>query len=384
MASVPSLKVRLTAYAVGIVILLALVEGGARLALYLKDQQPWPPVPLNMLDDYEVKDPDRPWLWRLKLGYRKTIRELITEKKATGHVLGAEILERWVREYKMDLDSAALEVNPQGLKGPPLDPLDYPFRILTIGDSCTFGAFIDYFAYPRALERTLRERGLHVEVANGGVEGYSPHHALARIEEFKALKPAVTTIYIGWNALYSTQIEKEFQSSATITLFKRVWNRFVSYWATDKRAYLMVSQTKRADRDAREVRQAAAMDIPFVGDVERIVREMQASGSRVVLLTLPGLYVPEETPSARAMEIGHLPSYTDNPYVLAALADNYNARLRQLSQKTGAELIDLAEWSKTALQPRDKNFFDSVHLELEAQAKLGVFLASELAVKISQ
>lgn len=93
------------------------------------------------------------------------------EKKATGHVLGAEILERWVREHGLDLDAMAMEVNPEGLKGPPLDPINYPIRILTIGDSCTFGAFVDYFAYPRALERTLRERGFAVEVANGGMEG---------------------------------------------------------------------------------------------------------------------------------------------------------------------------------------------------------------------
>ncbi len=58
------------------------------------------------------------------------------------------------------------------------------------------------FPYARAMERELRRDGVDVEVVNAGVEGYSPVDVVARLDELRALRPDVTTVYIGWNALY--------------------------------------------------------------------------------------------------------------------------------------------------------------------------------------
>ena len=62
---------------------------------------------------------------------------------------------------------------------------------------------------------------------------------------------------------------------------------------------------------------------------------MQAAGSRVVILTLPGLYQTDRDPSPRALEIGHLPTFTDNPFVLARMAELYSELSGRLPATVG-------------------------------------------------
>jgi hypothetical protein len=102
------------------------------------------------------------------------------------------------------------------------------------------------------------------------------------------------------------------------------------------------------------------------------------------LVTLPGLYAMDEEPSDLALQVGHLPTFTDNPYVLAKMSEQYNIALRNLAAQRGLLVIDLEQWSKTALQPRDQYFFDSVHLYEEGQAMIGLYMAQELSPLLTQ
>ena len=54
-----------------------------------------------------------------------------------------------------------------------------------------------------------------------------------------------------------------------------------------------------------------------------------------------------------------------------------------MAQHSGLQVIDLEKWSAVALQPRDKYFFDSVHLYEEGQAMIGMEIAAELAPTFS-
>jgi lysophospholipase L1-like esterase len=86
----------------------------------------------------------------------------------------------------------------------------------------------------------------------------------------------------------------------------------------------------------------------------------------------------DEEPSPQALKVGHLPLFTDNPYVLAKISEEYNKRLRSLAQRHGLLLVDLEEWSHDALKPRDQFFFDSVHVYEEGQTRIGQYLAQQL------
>jgi hypothetical protein len=114
------------------------------------------------------------------------------------------------------------------------------------------------------------------------------------------------------------------------------------------------------------------------------VDEMQAAGSRVVLVTLPGLYASDRDPSPRALEIGHLPAFTDNPFVLARMAERYNDQLRRLASERGLGLVDLDSWCRQELRPADEHFVDSVHLDERSQERAGTFLAQALAPLINE
>jgi hypothetical protein len=116
-----------------------------------------------------------------------------------------------------------------------------------------------------------------------------------------------------------------------------------------------------------------------MADIEELVRAMQSAGSRVVLVTLPGLYTLDSPPTEKALQIGNLPAFTNNPYVLAKMSERYNAELRSLADREHLPVIDLDRWSRTALTPREAHFMNAVHLDEEAQEMAGRYIADELA-----
>jgi lysophospholipase L1-like esterase len=382
-------------------VLVALVEGGARLwsawrerrdqARALATGPPLTPAQAEAtaralgLDDYEMADPRRRGRWRLRPGYRATFAEMLARKRAAGRSLTVRHMEQAGPALRIAAGETAVEVNADGYRGPALDPAGRRFRILALGDSCTFGTPLsERYPYARVMERELRALGHDVEVVNGGVEGYAPDDVLARIDEFAALRPQLVTLYVGWNALYRERFIEDARGARrylhSARLLSRVLEaaraRLSDRHQTAVEAY---ERPRRAEREARELRLLEEYVPSFFPAVIRIVEAMQAAGSRVVILTLPGLYATNESPSPRALAIGHLPTFTDNPLVLARMAERYNEALRALARERGIDLVDLDRWARDALLPAEDHFIDSVHLDERGQERLGVHLAEALA-----
>ena len=61
------------------------------------------------------------------------------------------------------------------------------------------------------------------------------------------------------------------------------------------------------------------------------------------------------------------------------MTERYNQALREIALENQLQVIDLEVWSRTALQPRDEYFFDSVHLNEEGLALIGSYMAAELS-----
>ena len=336
------------------------------------------------LDRYEMADPEKPSRWRLRSGYSETLAEAIRAKEDTGRILGAKRLRKRGQRLGIVPDEVIYQINSSGFIGPEIGRSKSRRRVLCIGDSCTFGSLFQYFSYPRTMEREFEFLGHSSEVINAGVEGYSPRHVLHRIEELKALRPDWTTIYIGWNPLYeegglSRLVGGAKYSWAAIRLFARIWKR-ASWWerGNQEAALELYRDEKRPDRDAAYLALIESYQFAFLSDLEKLVDEMESVGSRVALLTLPCLYVMDEQPSPRALRAGHLPYFTDNPFVLAKVAEVYNKRIKELAKRRNLLLIDLATWSLTALTPREDFFFDSVHLVEEGQVMVGRKVAGDL------
>jgi lysophospholipase L1-like esterase len=375
-------RVQIAVVAIVLAAMALVVEGGARLFFAVKEELRAKIVRVDpsVLDEYEMPDPVHPWNWRPKPGYSATINQIMVAKRNANKVLADKLIEDRVVKLQVPRDRVIMRINDDGFKGPEIDKTHSKLRILTIGDSCTFGTMFDEYSYPRTLERELNRLGKAVEVINAGVEGYAPANVLGRIDEFKALRPEITTIYIGWNALYaepaSYGVEYYLKS---VRLFRKAYEKgrekIVGRTEMALEAY---RKPKHARRDAPEVLALDGFQPIFMADLEKIITEMRASGSEVVLITLPGLFIMDEEPSPQALKVGHLPTFTDNPYVLAKISMEYNKRIRRLAKSEDLLLIDLEEWSRESLKPRDQFFFDSVHVYEEGQMRIGQYLAEQL------
>jgi len=375
-------RVQIVVTAIVLAAMALVVEGGARLFFAVKEELRAKIVQVDpsVLDEYEMPDPVHPWNWRPKPGYSATINQIMVAKRNANKILADKLIEDRVVKLEVPRDRVIMRINDDGFKGPEIDKTHSKLRILTIGDSCTFGTMFDEYSYPRTLERELNRLGKAVEVINAGVEGYAPANVLGRIDEFKALRPEITTIYIGWNALYA---EPEGYGAEyylkSVRLFRRAYEKVrEKIVGRTEMALEAYSKPKHARRDAPEVLALDGFQPIFMADLEKIITEMRASGSEVVLLTLPGLFVMDEEPSPQSLKVGHLPTFTDNPYVLAKISMEYNKRIRRLAKSEDLLLIDLEEWSRESLKPRDQFFFDSVHVYEEGQMRIGQYLAEQL------
>lgn len=97
--------------------------------------------------------------------------------------------------------------NPLGLRGDPVRE-DGSIRILSIGDSCTWGWGVGQDeAYPTVLQRLLDERygAGRYQVLNAGVPGYTSYEGLIDLRERGlALKPAIVIAGYGFNETFHT------------------------------------------------------------------------------------------------------------------------------------------------------------------------------------
>jgi len=173
----PRLSVRFAAVFVVLLCAFLIVEGLSRLVFAYQDELMGSSVLSNLvrgemvLDPYEIASPTIGEHWNLRPGYPFS-----------------------------DTSESQYRINQDGMRGPEIDKNHSRLRILTLGDSVTFG--LGSVTYPRIIEGALEEAGLSVEVINGGVEGYAPRNLLYEIDRYIGLNPEVVTIFIGWNALY--------------------------------------------------------------------------------------------------------------------------------------------------------------------------------------
>lgn len=367
-----------------LIFLLMVSEGSARLYYSYLDRASSvkPPVSPAVLNPYQAVDPVHPENWILRPGFGIEGEDIKKAKEESGKVLFLQYLNSQNQQGEN-----GVYINSDGFRGPEIDNTHSKLRILTIGDSCTFGLMNDKTTYPRVIEGELVSAGIDAEVINGGVEGYSPYNVLLRIEDFKKLKPDITTIYIGWNGLYGeTQYLNSIERKISIIrLINDAYKGFkIKTTSEQEMALAEYKKEKKPDPEALEVQRLKKYVPSMMGDIEKIIKEMQSIGSTVVIITLPGLYVMDEIPSKKSLEIGHLPVFTNNPFVLAIMTERYNMELRNIARRYGLKVVDLDKWSKESLKPRDKYFFDSVHLYEEGQIMIGKYVSNELIDEIKE
>lgn len=230
-----------------------------------------------------------------------------------------------------------LRVNALGFRGEAFDRQrrsEDPPRIICLGDSCTFGWFVDdAHTYPVLLQKRLAEGGFKAQVINAGVPGYSSWQARVWCEEeLFSLRPDVLVLYVGWNDLFEADPVADSQKSPRAKKWAFLMRK--SQFLTLLRHSLTRLKDMRAGPSAPGDRRYTNFDPRFYRyQMEWILQASETRGIRVMLLTLPTSHPPSSDviASGGAEAKRHM------------LYRTYNQSIHRLGERRGTVLVDLAK-----------------------------------------
>ncbi len=291
-------------------------------------------------------------------------------------------------------------INADGFVGPALEA-DGPdlWRIVAVGDSCTYGSADDIDTYPAMLDALLAERerpGLRYEVVNAGISGLNSDLALRRLRsKVLPLEPDLVTIYIGWNDLMKFDPLAQQGGSARWTGVARLLDRLWLVKGLRKLLFFHLRPVLRPPATGPESRTGRFADFRpaiYEDNLRAMISESRAAGARVLLLTLPSV-VRRDMTADELRAAGVVFPYFPSAYAVGDfvdLIDSYNRSVERVAREEGVPVADLAATFESLGSPRPY-FYDTMHpnhegrqvvagalLEaLQAEALLGPPVAGE-------
>ena len=274
--------------------------------------------------------------------------------------------------------SIIFRINSQGFKGPEISKVKTGLRILTIGNSCTFGPPIDYYAYPRIIERELLQKNYSVEVINAGVKGYNFDRVMLRLDDLLKYDPDLVTIYLGWNHTIGRADPKKSQW---------LYRHFDLY----KIFYHLIINTKDTDRYAVDHTNTYydSTDLIFknydfsydMDDLNDLISAIQTkSKAKAAVITLAGLLDYRVKPDAKAIQMEYPIASTNNLFAYETLTQQYNDALRNfVKAHPDVYLFDLETFIFNTFKDRRSNYYvDSVHPNAIGYEFFGKYLADAI------
>jgi lysophospholipase L1-like esterase len=298
-------------------------------------------------------------------------------------------------------DGGGIRVNRLGFRGPEVPTLkkEGVFRIVAIGDSCTFGLAGEACPYPARLQWHLRERGDAVayEVINAGVEGYSSEYGLRLLEaRIPALHPDIVTIYIGWNDLYMTDPRRRHAAEPDgesppaphdpprgrlAAALREGLDRLYLAQFLRRTLYLEIPRLlarPEGDRSPQEQAIHPGMAEAYQGRLRKMIRAVRAMGAVPVVMTLPTIL--SSPTSAQGLAILHYPEWAhSDPGFFRRVVDAWNEAIRAVASDERAVLIDNARFIDALGRKKEALFFDTLHMHCQGYELLAQNISSELA-----
>lgn len=326
-------------------------------------------------------------------GISKTVHELSENLKAQNKKIGLKLLQRCVEEYNLSDDFKIFQINSHGFKGPEFD-IPKPnsvFRILAIGDSCTWGPNYDMLNYPRIMESELRRRkgnGKKIEVVNAGVLGFNLESVLKRMDEYLKVEPDLVTFYIGWNRTIHRADPKKnrflYRHSAFYKLF---YHGLVNRSGLSGPKSEHIGKGTYFDKNEPLITMLRRHDFSYdIKDLSQIIRTFKREypDCRFAVITLAGLFDERVEPDKEALNKAYRTAFTNNLFSWVVLVRKYNEELRAFCSGRDILLIDFEAWALENFIPRSEHYVDPVHLSNQAYEKMGKFFAEEILSRIMQ
>jgi lysophospholipase L1-like esterase len=277
---------------------------------------------------------------------------------------------------KPGFDEGGIRIDSLGFRGPEVSLQKAPgtYRIVTLGDSATFGPREVECAYPYLLPGLLAPRP--IEVVNAGVEGYRSDRALVHLErDVLPLRPDLVTVFIGWNDLYQTDPNVE---SDQLALQASPLTRLLGLSdaaQTFRRVFFGRIQGQRAQASGGSTLPPDYQPLGYGERLRSIIRASRAGGAQVLVFTWPTILSDAMSPAAIAK--AHYPPYTTSLDELRALYQRYQAMLRRVAAEEDVPVVDNA-----AIFPDDRKadlFSDTAHFSCEGQAMVARNVADAIA-----
>lgn len=243
-------------------------------------------------------------------------------------------------------------------------------RVLCVGDSTVFGVAPDSAPWPAQLQALLdKSHPLQYEILNAGVNGFSAFNVLRRAELLmRQLRPDALLVSVLANDLWGHNPADYPDYSTALP---------PSYWI-EGRPYPEKTPAERRQFPDRET----FTPPNFAVALQQMVATCREQGAKPILCTVAGLFpTPGKPISAYQRAVMHYPAWIgDDPSPsMRLLYDRYNATIRQVAEKTGADLIDVADYFDTHYDDaRGPLFFDTCHALAEGNAAVAEGVARRL------
>ena len=322
-------------------------------------------------------------------GINQTVEEHRASLKNHGKTIGLAQFEDLVNELSLADSTPILSISSLRFRGPEIvvpKPVGV-FRIVTIGDSVTWGPPVDGTTYPAVMGKNLApilidrcEKKL--EVVNAGVPGYNFERVLKRIDEYLAVEPDLVTVYLGWNrTIGRADPRKNQRLYHRYALYRFYYHGIVNRDDTG----LTTDYNTRTAFNSEDPALAGYSDYDFGEDIKglnELVEAFRARDIPVTLITLAGLLDWRITPDQRALEIAFPIASTQNLFAYPLLTRQFNEEIRQFARQRDLGLIDFEEYAYHEFEPRSDYYTDSVHMTIRGYAAFGRYLADQLESRI--
>jgi|SRR5215470_12497602 len=260
-------------------------------------------------------------------------------------------------------------INSKGFVGPEFDarPSTGVYRIIAVGDSCTFTTGVWNIAYPAVLQSLLNSeaQARRYEVINAGVEGYNSDFAVERIKrEIIGYRPNLVTIYIGWNDLMKVNPDHSAATGKYNVLAAALDQSYIvkalkKLIFIDLRPWLFQPKVEASEADAHAY--DAFLPKRYEENLVSMIRVLRQNGIKVMIFTLPTVVTPGMSRGDLQRQNVFFP-YFAGAYSLdrfLSLHHAYNRVIRSIGGQYGVPVVDLEEVFNR--YDKDELFWDTMH-----------------------
>jgi len=271
-------------------------------------------------------------------------------------------------------ESGPYRINSQGLRGPELpDPSEGARLILAVGDSTTFGWGVDEAGtWPRQLEERLRGSDPALRVVNAGVPSYTSAQTRLHLQELlPRLRPEWVLVSALWNDVWYSALDPWYPE-ALVQGRPSPWRRRLHEHSA---LFRWLAGAGRASDRTDAVNRPAL--VHYAENVERMARAAAEHGAAVAFL-MPPLDLGRVDDSAGPL-VSPIGTGTFTKGFVRRIARLYAGVMTGAAARQGARVID---HRLSILHPaKSRLFLDFIHPRprgnrLIAEAVAG-FLESE-------